>query len=166
VLLTGCSSFRKAISLAEVGVNMESSGVWRMTCESARDKFSDGSRPGKMEKRTNLSAGRMWKNSDRSIRRNDCENCRETPRVIARDRSDYCGTREQRGMGSVTRPAGASDGSKTQEDRMMANDSVDTTESAITARIPLLLQPNSRASISAAIDRARGNRLRGTDLNR
>jgi hypothetical protein len=49
---------------------------------------------------------------------------------------------------------------------MMANDSVDTTESAITARIPLLLQPNSRASISAAIDRARGNRLRGTDLNR
>jgi hypothetical protein len=55
VLLTGCSSFRKAISLAEVGVNMESSGVWRMTCESARDKFSDGSRPGKMEKRTNLS---------------------------------------------------------------------------------------------------------------
>jgi hypothetical protein len=26
-----------------------------MTCESARDKFSDGSRPGKMEKRTNLS---------------------------------------------------------------------------------------------------------------
>jgi hypothetical protein len=55
VLLTGCSSFRKAIGLAEVGVNMESSGVWRMTCESARDKFSDGSRPGKMEKRTNLS---------------------------------------------------------------------------------------------------------------
>ncbi len=55
VLLTGCSSFRKAIGLAEVGINMESSGVWRMTCESARDKFSDGSRPGKMEKRTNLS---------------------------------------------------------------------------------------------------------------
>jgi hypothetical protein len=45
VLLTSCSSFRKAIGLAEVGVNMESSGVWRMTCESARDKFSDGSRP-------------------------------------------------------------------------------------------------------------------------
>jgi hypothetical protein len=65
----------------------------------------------------------MWKNSDRSIWRNDCENCRETPRVIARDRSDYCGTREQRGMGSVARPAGASDGSKTQEDRIVNNQS-------------------------------------------
>jgi hypothetical protein len=35
------SAFRKAIGLAEVGVNMVNSGVWRTICESARDKFSD-----------------------------------------------------------------------------------------------------------------------------
>src|ERR1700686_1193510 len=101
---------------------MESSGVWRMTCAHAGDKFSDVAlapvRAALLGRWKNAltSAGRMWKTPGRSIRRNNCENWQETPWVIARDRSD-CGTRQQRGMGSVTRPAGASDGSKTQEDR-------------------------------------------------
>src|SRR5260370_32151101 len=57
-----------------------------------------------------------WDYSDRSILRNDCENCQETLSAIARDRSD-CSTPEQRREDSVTRPTGSSDGSKTQEDR-------------------------------------------------